>query len=275
MLQINFAFWGTGQVSSRTLESLYSNGYIPKVIITGEDKRSGRGMQICQSEVSKWAQEHNITCLKPSKIDTEFIEEFKKHNIDLSIVVAYGKILKEEIINLPTLGTINIHYSLLPKWRGASPLESTLLNGESKTGVSIQQMVFKLDSGPIISLKEVLIDIDTTKKELRDKLILMGSEILIEALPKIVNRDTKPIEQDETLATYCKKIIKEDGQIDPKGNSKENWNKYRAYFGWPGTFFFQNGKRIKITKARYENNSFIIERVIPEGKKETDFKNIK
>jgi methionyl-tRNA formyltransferase len=274
MEKINFAFWGTGKISKETIDILFQNSYVPKIIITTEDKRSGRGMQINESELSIWAKEHNVTCLKPTKIDNDFIEEFKKYNIDLSIVVAYGKILPKEIIDLPSLGTINIHYSLLPKWRGASPIESALLNNEEKTGISIQQMVFRLDSGPIIAEKELSIDINDTKDILRNNLILEGGQLLVKVLPNIIKKDITPTPQDESKATYCKKIKKEDGEINPNGNPKENWSKYRAYFGWPGVFFFKNGKRIKITKAKYENDSFIIERVIPEGKKETDFKNI-
>ena len=275
MENYNFAFWGTPEVSSKTLDILFNGGYIPKIIITSPESRSGRGMHINKTPVEIWAIEHNIQCLKPEKIDNDFIKEFNDFNIDLSIVVAYGKILPENIIQLPKLGTINIHYSLLPKYRGASPLEGALLNGDTTTGISIQQMVFKLDSGPIIKEIEVPIDIDATKEELRASLIKLGGEALCSILPDIYNKNINPKYQEEEKATFCKKIKKEDGLINPSINQKENYNKYRAFYGWPGVYFFtqKDNKdiRIKIVKAKYENDSFIIERVIPEGKKEISY----
>ncbi len=278
---LNFAFWGTPDVASNTLEILKKNGYIPSVIITSPDSRSGRGLHLFPTQVTLWAEKNNIPCLKPEKIDSNFTETINmalprgSTQVDLYVVVAYGKILPEKIISQPKLGTINIHYSLLPKYRGASPLEQALLNGDSVTGVSIQQMAYKLDSGPIIKDQEVPIDINETKADLRSKLIKIGAELLCQTLPKIINREINLKIQDESQATLCTKIKKEDGQINPNGNAEENWNKYRAFCGWPGVFFFKeiNGKktRIKITKAIYQNNSFVIERVIQEGKKEVEY----
>lgn len=272
---LNFAFWGTPEVGSKTLDILKSNGYIPSLIITSPDKRSGRGLHMTQSPVSIWAENNNITCQKPEKINQDFLDNFNRLNIDLSIVVAYGKILPETIINEPKLGTINIHYSLLPKYRGASPLESALLNGDTKTGVSIQQMEYKLDSGPIWAEKELNISINTTKEELRSLLISEGATLLCDVLPKIINKEISPGAQDDELATYCTKIDKSFGEINPNDNPLSNWNKYRAFYGWPGIYFFKErgGKkiRIKITMAKYENNSFVIERVVPEGKKEISY----
>lgn len=267
--KLNFVFWGTPDVASKTLDILKENGYLPSLIITSIDKPQGRKMIITPSPVKTWATENNIPYLQPEKIAPEFIEELKKLNIDLFIVVAYGKIIPEVLINTPKLGTINIHYSLLPKYRGASPVEACLLNGDTKTGVSIQQMAFKLDSGDIIAEEKLNIDINDTKVELKEKLIKIGGILLCKIIPDIINRKIHPKIQDESKVTFCGKIKKENGEINPIGNDKENWNKYRAFFGWPGVFFFKDGKRIKITKARYENDSFIIERVIPEGKKET------
>lgn len=275
MHNLNFVFFGTPDIASETLEILKANRYLPSLIITAPDKPQGRKMIITPPPVKVWAEGNDIPYLQPEKITPDFIEEFKKLNTDLSIVVAYGKILPEELIKIPRLGTINIHYSLLPKYRGASPVETCLLNGDTETGVSIQQMAFKLDSGAIIAEEKINIDINDTKLELREKLIKIGGDLLCKIIPDIVNQNLNPIAQDESRATFCKKIKKEDGEIDPNGNALGNWNKYRAFFGWPGVFFFINGKRIKITKARYENDSFVIERVIPEGKKEINFKEVK
>lgn len=275
MEKLNFVFWGTPNVASKTLDILKENDYIPSVVITSPDKPAGRGLHLTPSAVSIWAKDNNIPCLKPEKITKEFIDEFKKYNFNLSIVVAYGKILPEIIIKNPSLGTINIHYSLLPKYRGASPLESCLLNGEVITGISIQQMEFKLDSGPILGEKELPITLYESKKDLRNKLIDMGGHLLCEIIPQIIKKETKPIIQDESQATYCTKINKKDGEINLNDNPIKNYNKYRAFYGWPGTYFFveKNSKKIRviIKEAVYKDNLFIIKKVTPEGKKEVDY----
>jgi methionyl-tRNA formyltransferase len=279
---LNFVFLGTPDVASKTLDILKSNGYLPSLIITSPDKPQGRKMTITPTPVKLWAIENKIPYLEPEKINDEFINKLSEQKAlpmaslqeglwQLFIVVAYGKILPENFIKIPELGTINIHYSLLPKYRGASPVESSLLCGEIETGVSIQQMEFKLDSGPILAEERINIDINDTKDTLKNKLIKIGGDLLCKILPNIIDKTIEGIRQNENEATFCKKIKKEYGEIDPNANATENWNKYRAYFGWPGVFFFKDGKRIKITKAKYENNSFTIERVIPEGKKEIDY----
>jgi methionyl-tRNA formyltransferase len=272
---LKFAFLGTPLLASQTLDILKDNGYIPSVVVTSPDKPAGRGLHLTPSQVSTWAENNNIPCLKPDKINDDFINEFKKLKIDLSIVVAYGKILPSEFINIPELGTINIHYSLLPKYRGASPLQSTLLHGDDKTGVSIQQMVFKLDSGPVLTIREIPIEINDTKEELTNKLTNLGGSLLCEILPKLINKEIISKIQDESKATYCTKITKKDGEINLDENAIINYNKYRAFYGWPEVYFFtekHNKKiRVKIKKATFENNQFVIKRVIPEGKKEINY----
>ena len=271
--KIKFIFFGTPTVASKTLDILKQNNYLPSLIVTSIDKPEGRKMIITPSPVKIWAQQNNIPFLQPEKIDDSFIDKILKDygEIDLSIVVAYGKILPEKLIHGPRLGTINIHYSLLPKYRGASPVESSLLSGDETTGVSIQQMEFKLDSGPILQEEKCAIDINDTKDSLREKLIKMGGDLLCRILPDIFDKKIIGKAQNEEDATFCKKIKKEDGEIDPNGNALQNWNKYRAYIGWPGVFFFVDGKRVKVTKAKYDNGNFVIEKVIKEGGKETNY----
>ncbi|MEK7106163.1 MAG: methionyl-tRNA formyltransferase, partial [Patescibacteria group bacterium] len=252
----NFAFFGTPEVASETLEILFGAGYIPKVIVTSPDRRSGRGMHMTETPVALWAKNHNTECLKPEKITPEFIEEFKKYDVDLSIVIAYGKIMPEDAINLPKLGTINIHYSLLPKYRGASPVEEALLNGDEITGVSIQQMAYQLDSGPLIASLEVPIEKNETKTELLKRLTEIGAKLLRDKLPGILEGKINLSAQDESKATFCKKLKKEDGLLDLDSDAITNFNKYRAFQDWPGTYFFKNSKRIKIKKAKYEEDLF-------------------
>ncbi|OIO29991.1 methionyl-tRNA formyltransferase [Candidatus Nomurabacteria bacterium CG_4_10_14_0_2_um_filter_30_12] len=271
--KINFIFWGTPDVASETLEILKENGYIPSLIITSPDKPQGRKMLITPTPVKVWAIENNIPYLQPEDLNEEFSNKLKAISYKLSIVVAYGKIIPENIINMPKFGSINIHYSLLPKYRGASPVESVILNGDTETGITIQKMEYRMDTGPIIAVKKIEIKIDEKAPELRKRLIKIGGELLVKTLPDFIDEKINLILQDENEATYCKKIKKEDGEINLNNDSIKNYNKFRAYATWPRTFFFKDGKRIIITDAKLENGNFIITKIIPEGGKEIDYKN--
>ncbi|MBU0612165.1 methionyl-tRNA formyltransferase [Patescibacteria group bacterium] len=271
--KLNFVFWGTPEVASETLEILKKNNYLPSLIITAPDKPKGRKMIITPPPVKIWAEKNNIPYLQPEKLDEEFIYKLKAKSYNLFVVVAYGKIMPEELINLPKFGSLNIHYSLLPKYRGASPVESAILNGETETGVSIQKMEFKMDSGPVLSSEKTQIDPDETAPTLRERLIKIGGKLLVKTLPNFIIGKMKPIPQNDHEATYCKKIKKEDGLIDLNDDPIKNFNKFRAYYNWPRIFFFHRGKRIIIANAKLENNEFKILKVLPEGKKETDYKN--
>jgi methionyl-tRNA formyltransferase len=297
--EINFIFWGTPDVASETLEILKENGYIPSLIVTAPDKPQGRKMLITPPPVKVWAIENNIPYIQPEILsgkDSTFIGSLnilkgqslrelpqglslESKNIlpDLSIVVAYGKIIPEDIINMPKFGSINIHYSLLPKYRGASPVESAILNGDTETGISIQKMEYKMDTGPIIAQEKVKIGPDEKTPDLRRRLIKIGGELLVKTLKTPSASGHSPFaggeKQDESQATYCKKIKKEDGLIDLNDDPIKNYNKFRAYSSWPRTFFFKNDKRIIITDAALENGEFKILKIIPEGGKEINYKN--
>ncbi len=294
MNKFNFVFWGTPDVASETLEILKENGYMPSLIITAPDKPQGRKMLITPPPVKIWAIENNIPYIQPEKLNQEELDitlrtlsqadeprraifqqenmRGEKSDIELFLVVAYGKIIPEEILNIPSLGSINIHYSLLPKYRGASPVESAILNGDNVTGVSIQKMVYKMDAGPIIAEEKIEILPNEKAFELKNRLIKIGGNLLINILPKIIDGSTKEIKQNEEDATFCKKIKKEDGLVNLETDPQNIlYNKFRAYSVWPRTFFFEKGKRIIITDAVLENNQFIIKKVLPEGKKEIKF----
>ncbi len=278
--KLNFVFWGTPDVASKTLDILKENGYMPSLIITSPDKPQGRKMLLTPPPVKVWAQENNIPYIQPETLKDHIPKEglrgnspksFFGGNIDFFLVVAYGKIIPEEIINMPKLGSINIHYSLLPRYRGASPVESAILNGDTETGITIQKMEYKMDSGPIIGTEEVDIFPEEKASEFRERLIKIGGELLLRILPDFINGKIVPVAQDETRATFCKKIKKEDGLIDLNADAKLNYNKFRAYSTWPRTFFFVNDKRIIITDAVLKNEQFIIKKVLPEGKKEKKY----
>ncbi|MFA6324949.1 MAG: methionyl-tRNA formyltransferase [Candidatus Paceibacterota bacterium] len=291
-MNLNFTFFGTPDVASETLEILKKNGYIPSLIVTAPDKPQGRKMLITPPPVKIWAIENGIPYIQPENIrdlfpETRFRGTSPKPGfgevVDLFIVVAYGKILPEEIINFPKFGSINIHYSLLPKYRGASPVESAILNGDIETGISIQKMEYKMDSGPIITKERVAIFPDEKAAELRKRLIKIGGELLVKTIPSYIENKLTLTPQNENEATFCKKIKKEDGLIDLNDDGVKNYNKFRAYATWPRTFFFsakggsdsggKDNKRIIITDAILENNKFKILKIIPEGGKEMIYKN--
>lgn len=272
---LKFVFWGTPDIASETLEILKQNNYIPSLIVTSSDKKQGRKMILTPPPVKIWAKKNNIPYIQPEKLDIKDLE----NNADLFIVVAYGKIIPENILNIPKFGSINIHYSLLPKYRGASPLESAILNGDIETGVTIQKMKYKIDSGNIIAQERVNIFPNEKAPDLRKRLIKIGGELLTNILPDFINGKTKETTQNEEGATFCKKIKKEDGLLDLNDDAIKNYNKFRAYASWPRTFFFKENKRIIITDAILENNpldetpgkQFIIKKVLPEGKKEIKY----
>ncbi len=291
-----FVFFGTPDVASKTLEILKSAGYLPSLIVTAPDRPQGRKMVITPPPVKVWAIENNIPYIQPEKIIPEEIYKvlgtfaqadepskaiFQQENmrgekkfVDFFLVVAYGKILQEDLIRSPRFGSINIHYSLLPKYRGASPVESAILNGDTETGVSIQQMEYKMDAGPIIAEEKVDILPTETTEELRARLIQIGGNLLVKILPKFLMKEGLPqIKQDENKATFCKKIKKEDGLVDPiHDDPATTYNKFRAYNKWPRIYYFdENKKRVIITDATLLNGKFVIKKIIPEGGKERTY----
>lgn len=262
-------FWGTPELTLPYLETLEKEGYVISAVVTLPDRPVGRKQILTKPAPKIWAEERNIPVLQPEKLDQDFAEEIKKLNPDISIVVAYGKIIPESIINLPKHGTLNVHYSLLPRWRGATPVESAILAGDTETGVSIQKMVFALDAGNVIGENIIELKGNEFKEELWQTLSLRGAEILVRILPDYLKGTIKEKIQNEEEVTRAKILKKEDGLVSLKDDAVTLWRKWRAFFPWPGLFFFdEEGKRVKITEARFENGQFIIEKVIPEGKKE-------
>ncbi len=266
--QNKFAYFGTPTVSRDTLAYLIEHGFVPSVVVTSPDAPRGRGLVLSPSETKTLALEHNLPVITPEKLDEAALIEIKSYACDYALVVAYGKIFPESLIDSFPHGVINVHYSLLPKYRGATPLETALLNGEKETGVTLQKMVRELDAGDIIAQESTKIAETETARELRPRLIDMGAALLVSALPNYLSGDLAPTAQDATQATRAYKIKKEDGLLDLSAPASENWQKYRAYADSIGTYFFANEKRIKITAASFSNGKFTIERIIPEGKRE-------
>lgn len=270
-----FVYFGTPDVARDTLAILLEHGLTPSLVVSSPDRPQGRGLTLTPSETSVFATRHNLPLITPEVLDAEIIGRIKGEGADIGIVVAYGKILPQELIDVFPHGMVNVHYSLLPKYRGASPVESALLNGEEVTGVTVQRLVRKMDAGDILGTSEVTITDTETTKELRGRLIPLGAELLIEVLPNFMNGTLTPIPQDESLVSRAGKFRKEDGCLDLHSDARTNWRKYRAFFVSPGTHFFyeRNGKstRVKIVSATFSNGIFTPLRVVPEGKNEMDY----
>lgn len=262
-------FFGTPELSVTILKSLINVGYEIPLVITSPDKPVGRKQILTPSAVKSFALENGLKVITPKKLEGVVLEEIKLSGAELGIVVAYGHIIPQKVIDALPKGILNIHYSLLPKYRGASPVESAILAGDEETGVAIQKLVFKLDAGPIVAVEKFPLDNQITTPELKYKLTEIGAELLIKILPDYLKGKIVSAEQDESKATHCKKINKADGEIKLSDSDESKWTKYRGYFGWPGIFYFdEEGKRIKVTQATFENGKFIIKKIIPEGKKE-------
>lgn len=264
---MKIAFFGTPGFTTDFIEALVQAGYSPALIVTAPDRPVGRGMVMTSPGPKLWAEKHTVKVLQPEKLDDAFFEEVSKTEWDLFVVVAYGKIMPERVINLPKYGTINVHYSLLPKYRGATPTESAILNGDAVTGVTIQQMVYKLDAGDILSSKEIAIDQTDTTLTLRDKLNTEALILLPQTIKQIVDGTITPVVQDESLMTTCGKFSKDMGELNLADDGVLNDRKYRAYTGSIGTYFFDGDTRIKITKAHLADGTFVIDEIIPENGK--------
>ena len=271
----SFIFFGTPYVARDTLAILTERGYTPALVVSSPDARRGRGMELSPSETSAYALEHGLPLLRPETLDDAALAAIAAYGGEYAVVVAYGKIFPQSLIDSFPLGVLNIHYSLLPKYRGASPVEAALLAGDTATGVTVQKMAKRLDAGDIIAQKEVAIGATETTRELRPRLIEEGASLLADILPDFEAGALEGTPQDEGAATHAGKIAKEDGLLDLAGDPRENWNKYRAYAESPGTYFFiekQNKKmRVKIKTAELRDGMFTPLRVVPEGKNETDY----
>jgi methionyl-tRNA formyltransferase len=267
-----YGFFGTPMVAVWVLEELETAGMLPAVIVTAPDKPAGRGMQLTKPEVKVWGEAHGIPVLQPEKLDDVFVASLAEYGCDVLLVAAYGKILRDNILTLTPGGCLNVHPSLLPKYRGAAPIEAQLLADEQGVGVSLMQMDAEMDHGPIIAQERIEIaGWPIMRSALSEVLARAGGRMAAATMPVWVAGTITPTPQQHDLATYTRKTEKEDGLIDPNGPARANYLKYCAYEGWPGLYFFvqRNDKqmRVKITKASYENDSFVIEEVVPEGKR--------
>lgn len=273
MNTINFVYFGTPEFSTIVLDELKIAGYLPSLIITAPDRPVGRKHILTSPPVKIWADEHNIECWQPNH-PRDILEKLQKRNDDVYIVASYGYIVSQKLLDIPKHGVLNVHTSLLPKYRGASPIESVILSGDTETGSTIMQMTLGMDEGPIITQSIFPLDSDILKPDLFNMLAHDGGKLLAKILPEYIAGTCVPIQQDHNAATYCGKISKSDGDIT-YDNDMTRDRKYRAYYGWPGTFIFDKEIRLKITDAEYKDGIFTIKKVIPAGKNEINYSEYK
>ena len=256
---------GSPQVASEYLQILLGNNLNVVGVYTQPPRPKGRGMNVQNSPVHNEALKQKIPVFYPENFkDNENIKLFKELNPDLVIVMAYGNLLPNNILNLPTFGCINIHVSLLPRWRGAAPVEYALLNGEKQTGVTIFKLVDKLDAGPIISQVSILVDESLNKNELFKKLNNIGKESIIKILPNYFDNKIILKDQNEQDATYASKINPKMTQINFNENVKNVFNKIRAFSPKPGAWFLFNNERIKIISCKKTIEKSIPSKIINE-----------
>jgi len=248
-------FMGTPMFAVPILKSLYQNGYEISVVYTQPPQKSHRGQKINKSPIQGISETLNLDFRSPEKLkDNKKEYDFIKNlNAELAVVVAYGQIIPKEYLNLTKKGFINIHGSLLPKWRGAAPIQRSIMNLDDKTGISIMKIADKLDSGPISNTYKIKIDINKNAQEISDQLSLLAADKILDNIDDIFENKANFIDQDHSKATYAKKIDKSEGQINWNDEALKIIGKINGLFPNPGAFFNFNGERYKIMRAEIGN----------------------
>lgn len=219
-------------------------------VVTQPDRASGRGRELKAPPVKLLAQELNIPVIQPQKLrEPEAMQQLREWNPDLIVVAAFGQILKKDVLDLPKFGCINVHASLLPRWRGAAPINAAVLAGDEETGVTIMKMDVGLDTGPMLSMKRIRIKPDDTAGSLFEALSTLGADLLIETLPVYMDGKIEPEPQPEDGATYAPMLKKEDGRLDFNQSAIELERRIRAMNPWPGAWFEWNGNLLKVSKG--------------------------
>ena len=274
--QSKWIFFGTDEFSVGVLNVLAKNSWRPDLIVTMKDTPQGRKMILTPPAVKVWAEKENIKVIQPESLKTAL--EFEQEAWDFFVVASYGKIIPQRILDIPNKGVLNVHPSLLPLYRGASPIQSAILVGDEISGVSIMLIDAEMDHGPILDQIEINMS-GKNYLELEKDLAEKGGELLVKTLPSWLSDNLAPKEQAHEQATFTKKIAKEDGELDLSKPAEENLRKIRAFNPWPVAYFHldKNGKkiRIKVLSAHLENDELVFDTIIPEGKKEMKWEDYK
>lgn len=249
---LNLVFCGTPRFAVPTLEKLVEVGFLVRLVVTQPDKPSGRGMELAASPVKRRALELGLPITQPEKIKTN--EEFRAQLLacepEAIIVVGYGRIIPQWMIDLPALGNINLHGSLLPKYRGAAPIQWAIASGEKITGVTTMRIDAGLDTGDILLQKEMPVTPDDTAQTIAPRLAAIGADLMIETLRGLQAGTVHPRPQDDSQASLAPILKKEDGQIDFRRTAQEIYNRLRGFQPWPGAFTTFRGKNLHVWSAR-------------------------
>ena len=252
---MNIIFFGSDDFAAAHLLSLMNSKHKVLACVTQPDRPKGRGMKVVVSPVKECAQTHKIPLLQPSSLkDRSFIEGIKDLQSDLFVVVAYGQFLPPEVLNIPSFGAVNVHASLLPKYRGAAPINWALINGEQETGISIMKINEEMDAGDILVQSKTTIDREETAVTLRAKMIKQGPDVLLKTINGL--EKCTPKAQDDGLVTFAPKLTKELGHIQWTKQAQEIHNSVRGLLPWPGAYTFYKGKLLKILETEVIEEDF-------------------
>ncbi len=280
-----YVFFGTGALAESVVASLMRAGYTPALIVTKPDSRQGRHMELTPPTIKVWAEMKGIKVLQPEKLNEEFIQNLQPTTYSLFIVASYGKIIPQNILDLPQHGVLNVHPSLLPLYRGPSPIESVLLDGHITNGVSIMKLDALMDHGPILAQSAFMVNPESNAGTLEVECGQLGGELLVQVIPHYLEGTLIPKEQDHSKATICKKITKDLGLIHLYDDIDIVRRKFRALTPWPSLYFFitHGGRamRVKvnavdcITEKENKRAEDYVLSVTPEGKKQMDWESFK
>ena len=249
-MSLKIVFMGTPDFAVGALQALIEAGHEIVAVVTQPDKAKGRSGKLSFSPVKECALENGLPVFQPERIKRpEAVAELKKYEADIFVVAAFGQILSKEILDMPRLGCINIHASLLPKYRGSSPIQWAVINGEEKTGVTIMQMNEGLDTGDILYQKEIVLDKKETGESLFDKLAVLGAEAVVEALPLLAEGKLTPVPQNQEEATHTVMLDKAMGHMDFTKNAIELERLVRGLNSWPSAYTYFDGKQLKIWES--------------------------
>lgn len=248
---MRIVFMGTPDFSVPTLEALVASEHEVVGVVTQPDKPKGRGKEIHMSPVKECALQHNIPVYQPVRArDEAFVDEMRALNPDVMVVIAFGQILPKSLLELPKYGCVNIHASLLPKYRGAAPIQWAVINGDEETGITTMMMDVEMDTGDMLEKTVVKLDSEETGGSLFDRLSLLGGDLILSTLSKLEKGEITPVPQDHEKATYVKKISKSMGDIDWTMDAVSIERLVRGLNPWPSAFTRWNGKMLKIWEAK-------------------------
>lgn len=243
-------FFGTPAFAAPTLAALIASRHSVVAVVTQPDRARGRGQKLTHAPVKALALQHNLPVLQPERLKTDdTLTQLRELNADIGVVAAYGKILPQALLDIPPRGLINVHASLLPRWRGAAPIHRAIQAGDRVTGVTIMRVVLALDAGPMLSRVEIPIDSNITSEALEAELAGAGAKLLVETLDRMESGDVLEVPQDESLVTYAKKLERADGQIDWSRPAREIHNQIRGVHPWPMASARFGGKRVLLRSS--------------------------